>query len=92
MNTARMIIRTYSAGIITLQDFSMPLEMPKIIMAKEAATAMMIQRLLAPPVAKVIRMASPRVEASGATAPKVPPMTFMSCPMATSSPVRAILV
>ena len=70
----------------------MPPEMPKIIMAKEAAMAMMIQRLLAPPVAKVILMASPREAASGATAPKVPPMTFISCPMATSSPVKAILV
>ena len=81
---------TYRAGIMTLQDFSMPPATPKIMIRKDAAIARMIQKLLAPPVSKVILMASGRLLASGATAPKVPPMTLISLPIATSSPVNAI--
>ena len=76
---------------MTLQDFSMPPAIPRIIIRKDTAIARIIQKLLAPPVAKVILMASGRLAASGATAPKVPPMTFISFPIATSSPVSAIL-
>ena len=79
-------------GSMILQEASMPLEIPASMMTKETTMPMMIHKLLAPPVAKVIWMASGRLFASGAIALKAPPMTFMSVPMAVSSPVMAILV
>ena len=79
-------------GSMILQDFSMPPDTPASMMTRETTTPMMIQKLLAPPVAKVICRASPRLWASGAIASKVPPIAFISVPMAVSSPVMAILV
>ena len=84
--------RTYRMGSMILQEASMPLDTPASMMTRETTMPTMIQKLLAPPVAKVICRASGRLCASGAMAPKVPPMTSISVPMAVSSPVMAILV
>ena len=74
---------------MTLLAFSMPLPTPNAMMAKEA-TRPTISHTPLPmpkmPLLNIMLRASPRVSASGAVPPKVPPMVAISVPIAYRLP------
>ena len=73
------LIDAQNSGIITLLAFSIPEAIPMAMMTREITRPMTCQGPLPRvnrPSENIMETASPRVAASGAVAPKVPPMTF----------------
>ena len=93
MYTPRITNRPNRAGIMTLLAFSMPPPMPNAMMTREITRPMISHAPLPKvkrPLLNIMLTASPRVAASGAAAPNVPPMAPISVPRAYRLPVMPI--